>query len=176
MAPLSALLLPARVGHPAFDSITDPDATPGLRFALPLEVATMIRTLLLSAAAGVLLALPATTASAEPMTPTCASFASQAAAQAAYRMNPVGLANLDSDHDGLACELNKAPYDWVKVNLGTASVATTSMPRLATIPSAPVTGDGSGQSSNWTPLGLFAAFAVGLMLIAGAFIRRETRA
>src|SRR5205807_2521990 len=48
---------------------------------------------------------------------TCASFATQAAAQAAYRANPTGLAHLDADHDGIACESNRCPCDRDPVSL-----------------------------------------------------------
>jgi hypothetical protein len=44
-------------------------------------------------------------------TVTCARFPSQAEAQAAYRDDPLGLAQLDLDQDGYACESNRAPYD-----------------------------------------------------------------
>ncbi len=42
---------------------------------------------------------------------SCASFPSQAAAQAAYRANPTGLTGLDRDNDGYACEENAPPCD-----------------------------------------------------------------
>lgn len=45
----------------------------------------------------------------------CSSFSSQAAAQAAYRANPSGLSNLDADGDGIACEGNPRPCDFVRV-------------------------------------------------------------
>jgi hypothetical protein len=41
----------------------------------------------------------------------CREYASQADAQAAYRENPIALANLDAEQDGWACESNPAPYD-----------------------------------------------------------------
>jgi hypothetical protein len=40
---------------------------------------------------------------------TCSAFATQADAQRAYRAYPVGLANLDAYHDGIACESNPGP-------------------------------------------------------------------
>ena len=46
---------------------------------------------------------------------TCADYAGQAAAQAAYRADPVGLARLDADRDGIACESRPAPRDTVRV-------------------------------------------------------------
>jgi endonuclease YncB( thermonuclease family) len=46
---------------------------------------------------------------------TCGDFPSQAAAQAAYRADPIGLRNLDADGDGIACERNPAPYDFTPV-------------------------------------------------------------
>lgn len=41
----------------------------------------------------------------------CASFATQAGAQAAYRSDPLRLVRLDGNHNGVACERNPAPYD-----------------------------------------------------------------
>lgn len=46
---------------------------------------------------------------------TCAAFASQASAQMAYRSNPSGLAHLDADKDGLACEAGRVPRDLTPV-------------------------------------------------------------
>lgn len=46
---------------------------------------------------------------------TCSSYPSQAAAQAAYRANPVGLRSMDSDGDGVACESNPGPRDTAPV-------------------------------------------------------------
>jgi hypothetical protein len=43
--------------------------------------------------------------------PVCADFASQAAAQEAYRSDPPAYARLDRDDDGVACESNRRPYD-----------------------------------------------------------------
>ncbi|HXF56340.1 MAG TPA: excalibur calcium-binding domain-containing protein [Actinomycetota bacterium] len=57
------------------------------------------------------LLLPAGTALAA----TCGDFPSQAAAQAAYRADPIGLRNLDRNGDGIACETNPAPYDFTPV-------------------------------------------------------------
>lgn len=68
---------------------------------------------------------------------TCLSYASQAAAQAAYRSNPTHYAHLDADSDGIACENRPAPYDLVPVG-------TTPPPPTATpIPPPPAT---------WTPV------------------------
>ena len=41
----------------------------------------------------------------------CPTYPTQAEAQAAYRADPHGLAALDRDQDGLACESNSAPFD-----------------------------------------------------------------
>jgi hypothetical protein len=41
----------------------------------------------------------------------CADYVSQAAAQQAYRSDPVALATLDTLHDGIACQGNPAPFD-----------------------------------------------------------------
>jgi len=67
---------------------------------------------------------------------TCSSFSSQAAAQAAYRADPVGLANLDADRDGIACESNRCPCDPTPVNRSSspsqpAQPAATATPRPA---------------------------------------------
>lgn len=108
--------------------------------------------LLLAGALAAITLIPATAAAVN-----CSSFPSQAAAQAAYRADPVGLAHLDRDHDGIACEDNPAPYDRTPVNLTTTTpTATPSTPAASTAPtatptptatpntpSAPVTGDGS---------------------------------
>lgn len=42
---------------------------------------------------------------------TCASFATQSAAQAAYRADPARYAELDRDRDGVVCEANRCPCD-----------------------------------------------------------------
>ena len=55
---------------------------------------------------------------AEAQARTCGSFPSQAAAQQAYRADPVGLRNLDADRDGIACESNRCPCDTVPVTPG----------------------------------------------------------
>ncbi len=41
----------------------------------------------------------------------CSSFPNQAAAQAAYRADPIGLSRLDGDNDGIACEALPCPCD-----------------------------------------------------------------
>ena len=46
-----------------------------------------------------------------PRAGTCASYGSQAAAQSAYRSDPVRLMQLDADRDGIACENNRVPRD-----------------------------------------------------------------
>jgi hypothetical protein len=45
----------------------------------------------------------------------CGHFASQANAQAVLRADPRDPNRLDGDWDGLACEANAGPYDWVPV-------------------------------------------------------------
>src|SRR5687767_1670521 len=59
---------------------------------------------------------------------TCSSFPSQAAAQAAYRNDPAGLANLDADGDGIACESNGAPFDQTPVSRPAAPAAQPAQP------------------------------------------------
>jgi hypothetical protein len=57
----------------------------------------------------------------EPMYPgrregiNCPDYASQAAAQATLRSDPTDPAELDTDRDGIACELNAEPRDMVPV-------------------------------------------------------------
>ena len=65
---------------------------------------------------------------------TCSSFPTQAAAQAAYRADPQGLATLDADRDGVACESNRCPCDRVPVNLNAPAPAP---PPPAPVPPAP---------------------------------------
>ena len=60
--------------------------------------------------ASVLLGAP-TTGHAQERADACPSYSTQAEAQAAYRNDPIGLAALDRDQDGLACESNSAPFD-----------------------------------------------------------------
>jgi Excalibur calcium-binding domain len=132
---------------------------------------TVFRTLLVTLALPVVLASQVTVA--EAATVNCSAFKSQAAAQAAYRANPVGLANLDRDRDGIACENNRAPFDRrpVKLAAGTSSSAaqTTSGSTAAATqgaPAPPTTGDGSSQSSpsqDWTALSLTGVLLLGLM-------------
>jgi Excalibur calcium-binding domain len=97
----------------------------------------------------------------------CSAFASQAAAQVAYRANPAGLANLDADHDGIACEDNRAPFDRNPVRLsGSASPA---------LPAPPVTGDGSSQPAlivEWTVASLAAALLLALTVVTAVTLRR----
>jgi endonuclease YncB( thermonuclease family) len=56
---------------------------------------------------------------------TCSSFPNQAAAQAAYRADPIGLSRLDGDNDGIACEALPCPCDRTPVGSGPAA------PRIA---------------------------------------------
>lgn len=46
----------------------------------------------------------------------CPDFATQAAAQAVLRGNPSDPSELDTDHNGIACELNPEPRDLVPVS------------------------------------------------------------
>jgi hypothetical protein len=118
---------------------------------------------------------------AEAATVNCSAFASQAAAQAAYRANPLGLANLDRDRDGIACENNRAPFDRRPVKLAGASTSsaaaqTTSGSAAITtqgVPTAPATGDGSSQSSpsqEWTARGLIGALLLGLIAASALIV------
>ena len=45
----------------------------------------------------------------------CPDYGSQAAAQAALRADPTDPSNLDTDRNGIACELNPEPRDLVPV-------------------------------------------------------------
>lgn len=89
-----------------------------------------MRRLTLPIAAVILLCLLKLTSGApvEAQRQTCSSFPTQAAAQAAYRANPVGLANLDADHDGIACESNRCPCDRTPVNLNRQPTPPTPVP------------------------------------------------
>ncbi|MDI3341195.1 MAG: excalibur calcium-binding domain-containing protein [Sphaerobacter sp.] len=63
------------------------------------------------------LLLPAASAGAQQLDlleVTCGDFPSQAAAQRAYRADPVGLKQLDRDGDGIACEDRPGPYDYTR--------------------------------------------------------------
>lgn len=53
---------------------------------------------------------------------TCSSFPNQAAAQAAYRADPIGLSRLDGDNDGIACEALPCPCDRTPVGGGVPAV------------------------------------------------------
>ena len=74
---------------------------------------TLLLALLTFAAAT--LAPPISPLPAAAQARTCNSFPTQAAAQAAYRADPVGLRNLDADRDGIACETRPCPCDRVPV-------------------------------------------------------------
>jgi hypothetical protein len=112
-----------------------------------------------------------TPAASNTATVNCSSFPSQAAAQAAYRADPVGLAKLDADHDGIACESNPAPFDRTPVRL----------PASASngLPSPPVTGDGSslaGPAVNPASAALAAVMLLGLLAAAALAASRARRA
>ena len=72
-------------------------------------------TLTRPALGGAVTSPPPAPAPAGPAAARCADFPTQAAAQAAYRANPQGLANLDADQDGVACEANPCPCDTTPV-------------------------------------------------------------
>jgi|GEM_PF-5406450 len=56
-------------------------------------------------------ARPAATSPPPRTSAKCSDFPNQAAAQQAYRANPQGLASLDGDRDGIACERLPCPCD-----------------------------------------------------------------
>jgi hypothetical protein len=56
------------------------------------------------AASVVIMGLAFYVPSADASKITCKYFSTQAEAQAAYEADPIGLANLDRDRDGIACE------------------------------------------------------------------------
>jgi len=55
----------------------------------------------------------------------CNSFASQAQAQAVLRADPRDPNGLDADHDGIACEHNRAPKDLVPVVRAAPAITST---------------------------------------------------
>ena len=122
----------------------------------------MKRVLVSTSATLLTLALMAGTAAAQTIPTqqvTCASFASQAAAQAAYRANPAGLRSLDPDGDGIACEDNRAPFDRTPVR-GTAPAA----PDHTTRPSAqPTTRPGALPRTGGMPIEVLAALGVAVL-------------
>src|SRR5690349_20568018 len=65
--------------------------------------------------------------------PACGAFATQADAQRAYRADPAGLAHLDANHDGIACESNPCPCDATPADVAPPTPAPTTPP-----PAAPV--------------------------------------
>lgn len=100
------------------------------------------------------LAFPA--AEVEAARHTCANYPNQAAAQRAYRADPIGLAGLDADRDGIACENLPGPFDRVPVRLVTAVPA-----RPAARPPAALPRAGGGDLAGWLASGL-GLLAVGL--------------
>jgi LPXTG-motif cell wall-anchored protein len=96
-------------------------------------------------------AAPTQTATPGPV--TCSSFATQAEAQAAFDADPEGLAHLDADNDGKACEWGASPEP-----SGTA----------APVPTLPVT----GSTPLWFALAGLAALGSGALLYALARRRR----
>lgn len=76
----------------------------------------------------------------------CSDFASQAEAQAHYRLNPSDPDKLDTDSDGIACESNPVPKDLVRV---TQASSATPM-ATATVTQAPSVG-GTGAIAGGAP-------------------------
>ena len=71
------------------------------------------------AVVGAVLISPGGVPVADAQTPSlsCSAYRSQAAAQAAFRANPVRLAGLDTNGNGIACETRPAPYDRTPVRV-----------------------------------------------------------
>jgi LPXTG-motif cell wall-anchored protein len=90
----------------------------------------------------------------EPEPVTCASFATQAEAQAAFDADPEGLAHLDADNDGKACEWGASPEP-----SGTA----------APVPTLPITGS---STTLWMVLAGLAALGSGVLLFVLSRRRR----
>jgi hypothetical protein len=127
------------------------------------------------AALGLIAATAPTVGAADLL--NCSDFKSQAAAQANLRANPSDPNRLDADHDGIACENNRAPFDRRPVKLtstatgtGAASTTTTTTSSQA-VPGAPVTGDGYTQDPAPMGLALLALLALGAVSFR---LRRET--
>jgi endonuclease YncB( thermonuclease family) len=59
---------------------------------------------------------------------TCSSFPNQAAAQAAYRADPIGLSRLDGDNDGIACEALPCPCDRTPVGRSVPAAPAPALP------------------------------------------------
>jgi hypothetical protein len=87
--------------------------------------------LLAGTALGLVTLAVAPAPAAEAARHLCINYPNQAAAQRAYRADPVGLAGLDADRDGIACETLPPPRDLVPVRLVRAA------PAPAPAPAAP---------------------------------------
>jgi hypothetical protein len=102
---------------------------------------------------------------------TCAKYPNQAAAQRAYRADPVDLAGLDADRDGIACENLPGSFDRVPVRLVAAAPARPAVRPPAALPRA-----GGGDLVGWLAGGLgLLAVGLGLRHLA-AFARTDRRA
>jgi len=64
----------------------------------------------------------------------CTNYPSQAAAQAAYRADPVGHSSMDADSDGIACETRPAPRDLTPVRPAPPVAPATPVPPIAAAP------------------------------------------
>lgn len=86
---------------------------------------------------------------------TCSDYPTQLAAQAAYRADPARLADLDRDRDGIVCESNPCPCDFVPV----AAVRAPSTPPAQT-EATPLAAGCNNVASTWpagTPMATVAA-------------------
>jgi len=123
---------------------------------------------MLALLAGLALGLGLTTPTAAQADRDCEDFATQAAAQAAYRADPSDPANNDADNDGVACELfdfDGGATDTTSVTASAATGAATgaSTPRVTRMPS---TGAGpaaipDAADEGAAPLALLALAAAG---------------
>ena len=139
------------------------------RGSVRLRQCSLIRVGLAVLAVAWWLAFPA--AEVEAARHTCANYPNQAAAQRAYRADPRGLAGLDADRDGIACENLPGPFDLVPVRLVAAAPA-----RPVARPPAALPRAGGGELPGWlaSGLGLLAA-GLGLRrLAASARAHRHT--
>jgi hypothetical protein len=101
----------------------------------------------------------------------CEDFASQAAAQAAYRADPSDPADNDADGDGIACELfdfADPATDYVPVVAAGADTTTTTTTMAATGTGSALAGQITDSSSAGLAVGLLGAAAVcGVMAVRG---------
>jgi hypothetical protein len=90
---------------------------------------------------------------------TCANYPNQAAAQRAYRADPIGLRGLDADRDGIACEMLPGPFDLVPVRLVAVAPVRPVLPRA-----------GAGDLNSWLAGGLtLLTVGLGLRGLAASF-------